>query len=151
MDEPLRYRENRIDGWREFRLVSDTVHIRGKTDWTEYELTVDLKTLDPQFDKIMAQSSYHQWAFVVALACVVGCFCVNDRPPTSPLPMMLFILLGLSVTFYLCTLRKVEHATFKHVSGVAAFSIARAGKDAKLFDGYVQSIIHHIKAVRGLE
>jgi hypothetical protein len=145
------YCERRLEGQREFYLLQDAIRIRGKTDSSEYEVTVDLKTVEPRFDVIAVQSKYHHWAVLVTMGCLLALFFVQDRPITSPVPLALFSAVGISLVFVILTLRKVEFASFKHVSGATAFDIARAGRDSIRFDAYVESIVRQIRISRGLE
>jgi hypothetical protein len=150
MQLPSIYRETRLESAREFRLLEDRIQIRGKTDSADYELNIDLRTIEPHPDRIATQSKYHQWGFVFALGCLGGLFFMTDQEPTSRGPMTLFILTGLLLVFVICTWRKVEFACFKHLSGVAAFDIARAGRDAKKFDAFVQGVVEQIRIARGM-
>lgn len=149
--EPLvTYAEQRFDGKRTFQLFPSRVVVRGSESLSSaYEQTFVLDTLHPEFDRTWYRSRY----FMSGVKQTAGSFIALS---------VLHSEFGMSISTYLGALaavgfvtgllvvcaahRKVEYTVFKTRAGVAALSVARAGKQAVNYDAFIQRLVEQIQS-----
>ncbi len=150
--EPIAtYAEQRFDGKRTFELFADRVVVRGKTTLrSDFEVTVPLASLTPEFARVRARYSGFFAGLAIMTSSAVLAFVVAQISAKDPFEAVGFLgFVGL-IGFLLsaATAAKVEWVTFASDAGVTLLTIARAGKEKARFDSFVHVLTSQIVAAR---
>jgi hypothetical protein len=153
--EPIAtYSEVRFDGSRTFTLLPDKILIRGKrTLGSDLEMSIALKTLHPESDKLRARNkgfTSGMWlatfSFVTCSILVSGFHMSALTPPAGGVACICMA----GILLMLATYRKVEYVRFKNDGGIAILDIARAGKNAAQLDSFIEALTKQIKVAKGI-
>lgn len=145
------YAERRHEGKRDFTLFDDRIQIRGKEYLgADYETTVMLKTLAPEFDRMRVRSKTFSAGLWLLLVPAILAFILVEgfgQPIFTGAPGMLSALALCGAFIILATLKKEAYVVFKSTSGVATLSIANEGKERVGFDNFVAAVQKQIGRV----
>ncbi len=146
------YSEVRFDGARTFTLFPDRVVIRGK-QWlqSEFEMSVALKLLDPNPDRLWNRNQNVTWGMWMAIAGFTACTVSIrgfDLTFAAFAPGLLATLGMTGVLLMLANCRKVEFVCFKNDSGIVILNLARAGKSAGQFDPFIAALTQQIRQIK---
>jgi hypothetical protein len=144
MESLMTYSERRFDGKRTFQLFPDRVVIRGSEMMSsEYEQTVKLETLRPEFDRTWYRSPSFWSGIKLAVGSFIAVSVLHSGFGMSVGTYLgglatVGVVTGLLLAF--ATRHKVEYAVFKNQAGADALSVARSGKQAADYDSFIQRL-----------
>jgi hypothetical protein len=149
------YSERRHEGRRDFTLYADRIEIRGKEYLgAEYEMTVLLKTLTPEIDRMRVRNKSCSAGFWILFGSVIVALILMrgfGHPAVSGATGPLWALALCGAFMLLATCRRETYAIFKADSGIAALSIAKEGKQREKCDDFVFLVQRQIRAERNSE
>jgi hypothetical protein len=152
MSALAQYAERRHEGRRDFTLYSDRIEIRGKEYLgAEYEMTILLKTLTPEIDRMRVRNKSYAAGFWIFFGSVIAAVILMrgfGHTAISGATGPLWALALCGAIMLLATCRRESYAMFKADSGVAALSIAKEGKQREQFDDFVCLVQRQIRAAR---
>lgn len=145
----MTYDEQRFDGKRTFQLFAERIVVRGSESLSSaYEQTFALDTLRPEFDRTWYRSPYflsgvkQTMGSSIALSILHSGFGMTISTYLGALAAV-GVVTGLLLMF--AARHKVEYTVFKTQAGVAALSVARAGKQTCGYDIFIQRLIQQIQ------
>ena len=149
--EPIAtYRESRLERRCRFDLFADSIRARGQMLTREFDVTISLSRLHPQFEQLWVYGTMlYSGLCVFVIGFVVLLFLVGDLKsniPSAVGPTAVAALFGLFLI--LTNLRKIKIVRFLSDAGVPTIDIACAGRGAARFDEFVALLIEHIQRAR---
>jgi hypothetical protein len=155
MSALAQYSERRHEGRRDFTLYADRIEIRGKEYLgAEYEMTILLKTLTPEIDRMRVRNKSCSAGFWILFGSVLLAFILMrgfDHPVVGGATGPLWALALCGAFMLLATCRRESYAIFKADSGLAALSIAKEGRQREQCDHFVSLVQHQIRAAKNSE
>jgi len=154
MDPLSIYSERSFSRACHYELYPDRLRIKGKVFLqNEFDVTIGLKDLNPDYQKLKAREKSF-WAGLwvalvpaILLEILVSVFHITFVNPVFGL-MICLVVTGL----LLCavTVKKVEYYRFTNSSGIHVLDIARVGKDKQKFDGFIICIVDSTRKAKAI-
>jgi hypothetical protein len=144
------YRERKLDMQRNFVLLADRVIVRGRrplqNDW---ETTVELTSLNPNFGRMRTRAKYFQHGLVLlAFGVTFAIFANGVAERGTGISWMVIGCIGVAVLGFILlamALRKVTYAQFRSIYGQPVLlDVADAGPDRAEFGPFVELIQRQI-------
>jgi hypothetical protein len=145
------YRESRFHRKCEFELYSDSIRAFGRARDAEFDTTIKLNTLNPNFDRLWVHNelwfSYIFFSGVSLVGLLVLTVGLNRRM-SDPFTSAVAALGVFCFTLVLAFARRREVARFRSDTGVPLLEIGRAGKQSAQFDSFVSAGAERVAAVK---
>ena len=143
------YEEKTFDGKRHYILSDTNITVKGKVFLSsDFDVTIDLKTLNPNYEKHWIRSGSFNQGITMALVFIIGASIIRQLFELSlwdsPVPF-LYLLGFCGVLLMAVTFKKIEYACFNNSSGTQVLGIARAGKRKSEFNDFINQLCDNIK------
>jgi hypothetical protein len=141
------YRERRWERECDFELYSDLVRASGKATLGNFETTITLSTLDPNFERLWVHGRlFYSGVFLFLTGLIIlGVVVIGLNRETLD---RFTGTVGLSTVFgfamVLANRRKIELVRFRSDAGVPLLAIARTRNQTDKFDAFVSAIVERI-------
>jgi hypothetical protein len=129
-------------------LYADSIRASGKTALGNFETTIRLSTLDPEFERLWVFGSpFYSGAFLFLAGLItLGIVFIGlGRETLDRFTGTVALSTVLGFATVLVNRRKIELVRFRSDAGVPLLGIARAGNQADKFDAFVSSVIERIE------
>jgi hypothetical protein len=149
---PLEYADTSFFGRRSYEIAGDTLIAKGSdVGRSKFEVKLELRVLDPNFDRLWLRSPIFFSMCFVALLGIVGAAVLGEFSPKPGISWAYGLCLTLGFTgilFSLLSGRRVPVARFKNTAAVAVLDIFHAGPRKKEFEAFLVDLQARIREVQ---
>jgi hypothetical protein len=159
--EPIAKYHERIVGLvdRTFLLLPDRVIIQGRVRANRFEIPIALQNLNPDPGTIWSRSKHFEWALMINLLTVPYAVGALIIPILSTVPQIVsislwvsaFVLLLVSVSYFVTSARRIRFAQFRNVSGIVVLDFGEVGPDKQNYDRFLQTLVEQIRRANSKE
>jgi hypothetical protein len=146
---PLEYSDVSFFGRRSYQIAGGTLVAKGSdVGRSQFEVRLDLRVLDSNFDRLWLRSPILLPMCFVALIGIFGAMVLGEFSPKPGISWAYGLCLTLGfvgIVFSLLSARRIPVARFKNTAAVAVLDIFQAGPRKKEFESFIANLQTHIR------
>jgi hypothetical protein len=153
-DAPVRFREVRPNGRRQFDLLADRVIVHSRSARVDSEITIMLADLRPEPNRLLVRPKEFALGLLILIASIplafIGFVVRESAAIRNEKYLMWFAFAGailfVSLVILSKTSRKIPFTQFVSHNGHPLLDVARAGPQRADYDAFLETLIDRIRA-----